>query len=127
MLDVNPDDICRLIALAREFHAQEQVVIPEEPGNPSGDWSQQILASHVEDATLQEFMSIIKDLEPRQQQQVVGLLWIGRGDFELEDWDAVLEQARDSWTVRTGNYLIAHPLLADYLTEGLDLHGYRCE
>ena len=127
MLDVNPDDICRLIALAREFHAQEQVVIPEEPGNPSGDWSQQILASHVEDATLQEFMSIIKDLEPRQQQQVVGLLWIGRGDFELDEWDAVLEQARDSWTVRTGKYLIAHPLLADYLTEGLDLHGYRCE
>jgi len=127
MLDVNPDTVCRLIDLAREFHAQEAVVIPEEPGSPADDWTGNMLAAHTDDATLDEFRSIITDLEPDQQQQVVGLLWIGRGDYTVEEWDDVLAQAADAWNERTADYLIAHPLLPDYLTEGLDMHGYRCD
>lgn len=126
MLDVNPDTVCRLIDLAREFHAQEAVVIPEEPGSASDDWTGNILAAHADDATLDEFRSIIADLEP-DQQQVVGLLWMGRGDYTIDEWDEVLEQAADAWNERTADYLITHPLLPDYLTEGLDLHGYRCD
>ena len=126
MLDVNPDTVCRLIDLAREFHAQEAVVIPEEPGSPADDWPGNMLAAHADDATLDEFRSIIDDLEPDQQQQVVGLLWIGRGDYGLEEWSDVLEQAADAWNERTAEYLIAHPLLPDYLAEGLDMHGYSC-
>lgn len=127
MLDVNPDIICRLIELAREFHAQEQVVIPETPGNPSGDWAAQTLASHIEDMSFQEFKSIVEDLEPAQQIQVVALLWMGRGDYAVEEWEDALEQARDDWTPKTAEYLVVHPLLATYLTEGLDLLGYSCE
>jgi len=39
MLDLNPEIVCIIIAKAREFHAKEEVVIPEEPANPSGDWA----------------------------------------------------------------------------------------
>ena len=127
MLDVNPDIICRLIELAREFHAQEEVVIPEIKGNPSGDWAAQTLASHLDDMTMQEFKSIIQDLEPDQQHQVVALFWVGRGDFDIDEWEDVLEQASDAWTPRTAEYLIVHPLLAEHLTEGLDLFGYSCD
>lgn len=127
MLDVNPDTVCRLIDLAREFHAQEAVVIPEEPGNPNDHWPGNLLAAHADDATLDEFRSIIADLEPDQQQQVVGLLWIGRGDYTLEEWNDVLQQAADAWNERTADYLITHPLLPDYLAEGLDMHGYSCD
>lgn len=83
MLDINPDIVCRLIELAREFHAQEEVVIPEIVGNPSGDWATQTLAGHLDDMTLQEFKSIVRDLEPNQQHQVVALFWVGRGDLML--------------------------------------------
>ncbi|HEX7037268.1 MAG TPA: DUF3775 domain-containing protein [Pseudomonadales bacterium] len=127
MLDVNPDTVCRLIDLAREFHAQEAVVIPEEPGSPADDWTGNVLAAHADDATLEEFRSIIADLEPDQQQQVVALLWIGRGDFGLDEWDEALAQAADAWNERTADYLISHPMLADYLAEGLELHGYECD
>jgi len=121
MLNVNSDTIYRLIDLAREFHAQEQVTFPEEPGNPSGDWAAQMLASHADDLTLQEFQSIVADLDPDQQQEVVALLWLGRGDFNAEEWEEAVEQARDNWTPTTADYLIAHPFLADHLREGLDL------
>jgi hypothetical protein len=127
MLDINPDIVCRLIELAREFHAQEEVVMPEIKGNPSGDWATQTLANHIEDMTFQEFRSIIRDLEPGQQQLVVALLWVGRGDFTIDEWEDVLKQAQDDWTTRTAEYLIVHPLLAYYLAEGLDQFGYSCD
>jgi len=127
MLDVNPDTVCRLIELARVFHAQEEVVIPEEPGNPSGDYPTQILAGHAGDSTLAEFRNIITDLEPDQQQQIVALLWVGRGDFSIEEWEDAVEEATENWNENTANYLIAHPLLPDYLTDGLDQHGYECD
>ena len=127
MLDVNPDTVCRLIELAREFHAQEEVVIPEIKGNPSGDWATQTLAGHLDDMTFQEFRSIVRDLDPEQQQQVVALFWVGRGDFDVEEWDEALEQASDAWNPRTAEYLIVHPLLSKYLTEGLGLFDYSCD
>ena len=126
MLDINPDTVCRLIQLAREFHAQVDVVIPETEGNPSGDWAAQTLANHADDMTFQEFRSIVRDLEPDQQQQVVALLWTGRGDYSEDEWEDALEQARYDWTPYTAEYLIVHPLLANYLEEGLDIFGYSC-
>jgi len=127
MLDVNPDTVCRLIELARIFHAQVEVVIPEEPDNPVGDYPTQMLAEHAEDSTLDEFRSIVTDLEPDQQQQVVALLWTGRGDFALEEWSDAVAEAAENWNETTADYLIAHPLLADYLAEALDLHGHSCD
>lgn len=127
MLNVNSETVCRLITLAREFHAQEEVTFPEEPENASGDWVIQVLASHSGDTTFLEFKSIIDDLEPDQQQEMVALLWLGRGDFAADEWAAALEEAADSWNLRTAEYLIAHPLLPDYLLEGLDMLGYSCE
>jgi len=127
MLDVNPDTVCRLIDLARVFHAQEEVVFPEEPDIAEEDYPTQILANHAGDPTLAEFRNIITDLEPDQQQQVVGLLWLGRGDFTLDEWSEALEQAAENWNQSTADYLVAHPMLSDYLTEGLDQHGYSCD
>lgn len=127
MLNVNSETVCRLINLAKEFHAQEEVTFPEEPENSSGDWALQVLASHKGDTTFLEFKSIIDDLEPDQQQEVVALLWLGRSDFTDDEWADAVEEARANWTPRTAEYLIAHPLLPDYLLEGLDILGYSCD
>jgi len=45
----------------------------------------------------------------------------------LDEWEEALARAADEWTSFTADYLIAHPMLSDYLTEGLDLHGLRCD
>lgn len=124
MITVNPDTVSRLIDLARTFHAKEQVVIPQEPNSPSDDWALQALADHAGDEYYAEFESIIDDLEPDQQQEVVALMWLGRGDGTLEEWEDLLKQATEQWNTRTADYLIAHPFLAEYLREGLDLWGY---
>ena len=127
MLNVSGDTVCRLVELAQEFHAQEAVSIPEEPGNPSGDWAVQILADHMEDATLGEFRAIVADLDPDQQQELVALLWLGRGDFTDEEWEDAKQLARDEFRPNaTAEYLIAHPLLPEHLREGLAVFDIEC-
>ncbi len=127
MLDVNPDTVCRLIELAQSFHVREAVSIPDEGSNSPDDWTQTMLADHKDNTSYDEFETIVKDLEPDQQHEVVALLWLGRGDYTLEEWDSVVQQANEQWTPETAQYLIGHPLLADHLREGLELHGYGCD
>ena len=127
MLHVNPDIVCKLIDLARSYHVRELTGNTDEGSNPVDDWSQQMLAEQPANATYDEFASIIEDLDPDQQYEIVGLLWVGRGDYALEEWDSVLSQAKEQWTPDTASYLIDHPLLADELQEGLELHGYSCQ
>ena len=127
MLDLNPDTVCFLIAKARVFHSKEQVVLPDPSDSPADDWGRQVLADHGDDAVFQEFKSTVDDLEPDQQQSLVALMWLGRGEFDPDEWEEALAEASDSWTDATAEYLIAHPQLADHLLEGLDLLGYSCE
>jgi hypothetical protein len=75
----------------------------------------------------QEVLLEIKDLEPNQKATLVALMWLGRGDYTLDDWEATMEEATDNLTDHTGAYLMGHPLLADYLLEGLSQHGYSCD
>jgi hypothetical protein len=126
MLNVNPETICFLIDKARVFHAREDVVIDDLPNSPADDWGRQALADHLEDPTVAEFISTFKNLEPDQQQEVVALMWLGRGDFDKPQWKEALSEAERNWTRRTAEYLLLHPMLADHLTEGLDQMGYSC-
>lgn len=126
MIELNPDNVCFIIEKAREFHAKEQVSIPEAPTSPADDWALQVLADHLDDFSYRELRSTINDLEPDQQICLVALMWLGRGDFSLDEWDEALQTAQEAYNGRTAEYLIATPLVADYLEEGLNAHGYTC-
>ncbi len=126
-LAINPETIGHIINMAREFHAKEQVTFPEESLSDASDWAMQILADHKDDPIYEEFKSVIEELEPDQQVQLVALMWLGRNDFSIEEWGNALQQSGDSWNENTANYLISKPLLANYLEEGLIQLGYSSE
>ncbi len=127
MLDLNPDTVCQIIAHAREFHAKDEVNIPESPSRVPDDTAFEVLEEHADDLIFQELKVNIDDLEPDQQVTLVALMWLGRGDFAATEWETALADAEASWTPRAAEYLIATPLVADYLTEGLSQLGYSCE
>jgi Protein of unknown function (DUF3775) len=54
-------------------------------------------------------------------------MWLGRGEFDVSEWEAAMNEARERWTHRTAEYLTGTPLVADYLLEGLSLLGHSCE
>ncbi|MGD8576211.1 MAG: DUF3775 domain-containing protein [Thiohalophilus sp.] len=128
MLDMNPETVCFLIDKAHEFHAKEDVVIPEKPNSPTDDWALQVLANHLDDPTYQEIQAAINDLEPDQQATVLALVWLGRGDYDLEEWDEAMQAAvAELSSSSLVPNLMSIPLIADYWQEGLAIHGYRCD
>ncbi len=127
-LDLNPDIICHIIAKAREFHAKEEVVIPEEQQEDSSeyDWAQ-VLADHVDDETYQELKTVINnDLEHDQKVELVAVMYLGRGDFDIKEWQDALMAAEDVPGDNIAEYLLSIPMVADYLTDGLYELGYNC-
>jgi hypothetical protein len=129
MLNINSDTVCFIIAKAREFQVKEEIVIPEVPLSPSENWAQQILADHIDDPCATEVVETVKDLEPDQQAELLALMWLGRGDYDLSEWDTAVQDAAESMDdiPDPGSYLLAHPLVADFLLDGLDKHGLGCE
>ncbi len=127
MLEVNPDDLCQLIQLARDFHARESLVTPDEPESPVDEMLPGVFSAQSGDPILEEFRSIVADLDRAQQVQVVALMWLGRGDYDPEEWDTVVAEADEHWSDYAADYLLAHPLVADQLSDGMEALGYDCQ
>lgn len=125
-LNVNLEDICTIILKAREFHAKEGVVIPEVPGEMSEEQLLEVLADHQHDLTYQEIKLAINDLEPDQKATLVSLMYLGRGDYEVNEWEDAMEFSSQNLTQHTAEYLLGKPHVADFLEEGLNILGYTC-
>ena len=118
-MNLNRDTVRFLVDAAREFHTRDDVSFDEEPDFSNEDCSAQVATDFAGDPYYQELKTTIEDLEPDQQMTLAALMWLGRGDFSIEEWREALQQAADSWTDHTADYLIGTSLLADYLEEAL--------
>jgi hypothetical protein len=113
MLNLNPETVRFIVDKAHEFQMLDQDAVDDSIDGRN--------------AAQAELKSTIDDLEPDQQISLVSLMWLGRGDYTVDEWGRALTDARESWNGRTAEYLIGTPLLADYLEEGLDRLGYAPE
>ena len=128
LLNINPETICYIISKAKEFHAKEEVTFSENipESEYEYDWSQ-ILADHEDDLTYLEVKKVIEELEPDQRIDLLTLIYVGRGDFNVKDWSAARKEAKNNIAANLAGYLLAKPLIADYLENALELLGYSCE
>jgi len=109
MSNINPDTVRFIIDKAHEFQ-----MVDADAARDSGEDP---------DPAYAELKATINDLEPDQQASLVGLMWLGRGDYAADEWHDALKAALDRWNTHTADYLIQTPLLADYLSEGLERLG----
>jgi hypothetical protein len=126
-LDVNPDDVCQLIQLARDFHTQEAIVLPDETSGQERNMTGLAAEGAPPHPVRAEFRTIVADLEPHQQLELIALLRLGRGDFMVDEWAARMAESSHAWSGRMVDDLLDQPLLADYLTEGLEQLGHSCD
>lgn len=128
MDEINKAIVCNIILKARELGIEDDLVPPHDPSDPLDINWKQALAEYQNDLTYIELKDLINGLEPDQQDKIIALFYLGRGDYELDQWGSALEMARNISSENRVDYLLAHPLLADYLEEGLDKFGISpCE
>lgn len=120
-LSIPPAYLRRIILKTRAIMAREGLVMPEIGGNPSDDEVPATLQEPPEDLLRQELVEEIDALDVDHQNELVALMWIGREDLEPEEWTEALAMANRRREGPTSEYLLTHPLVADYWASGLDL------
>jgi Protein of unknown function (DUF3775) len=126
-LTISSESVCFIIVKAREFDAQDVVTDPDSGSNAADDGVASVLEAHSDDLTQKELVAFITALSEEEQADLVALLWLGRGDGTMEDWDDLRDEAQRQHNNRTAAYLLGEPLLSDHLEEGLSQFGFTCE
>ena len=123
-LGISTEKIRYIIVKARQFDAKESDADPDEGSNASDDSMADVLEDKPEDDSVrQELVSFINGLNEEEQINLVALTWVGRGTYDIDDWDDAIDTARTEHNKRTAQYLLGLPLLGDYLAEGLEAFG----
>jgi hypothetical protein len=71
-----------------------------------------------------ELRAFIERMDEEAQAALVAVMWIGRGAFEIDEWDEAFETAMNEATTPTADYLIGTPHVSDHLEAGLEAFGY---
>jgi Protein of unknown function (DUF3775) len=125
--DISVEKVCFVIVKARELDVKVAPQELDDGSNASDDGMQRILEDYADDPTYEELRSFLAAQSDDELRELVALTWIGRGDYDADDWDDVLSEVEDVRERHTIDYLLGTPLLADYLEEGLSQFGLSCE
>lgn len=123
-LSISPEIAFFILEKAREFDGKTAPTNPGDGSNPSDDRSVDVLESFRDDPTYEELVSAIRALNDDAQIDLVALMWLGRGDFTIEEWDDCRRLAHERRSTPTAQYVAGTPLASDYLEEGLALVGH---
>jgi len=120
-LGISLEKVRFIIVKARQFDAKEGDSDPDEGSNAADDDEVDVLEDKPEEDAVQlELTNFINGLTEEEQVNLVALAWVGRGTYDIEEWDDAIDTARTEHNKRTGQYLLGLPLLGDYLAEGLE-------
>lgn len=124
MLALPLQKLAFIVEKAREYDAE----VPADPdaasgSNPTDDDSREVLEDTPDNPTEEELRDALDGLNVDERQELLALVWLGRGDFDAESWPDALRQARDVMDETETDYFLGTPLLADYLQAGIDALG----
>ncbi len=128
MLTIPLEKLAYIVEKAREYDAE----VPDDPdaadgSNAADDDERQILLDTPDNPTAQELRDAIEGLNLDEREELLALLWLGRGDYDAQGWREALRQARDAASSTEADYLLGTPLLGDYLEEGVEALGLSLE
>lgn len=85
--------------------------------------AQVILMGHELDRAEAELRAFIDAMPEDERAELTALYWIGRGSFEVEDWEEAVDTALAEATTPTADYLLGSPHFADHLEAGAEAMG----
>jgi hypothetical protein len=125
MPEINTDKVCFVVTKSRELLAEDEGA-KRDDSNPSDDGFSVILTDAADRPARLELVEFIEGFDADELDALVALVWIGRGDFERDDWRAAIALARERREGDTAKYLLGLPLLPNYLEDALSAFDRSC-
>ena len=120
---VSAEKVAFLIEKTREFDVKEGATDPASGSNAIDDNMIDTLTDDGCDPVAQEITGFVNSLTEDEQVDVIALMRLGRGDAEVEEWNRLRRESRDTRDQPTARVLLGEPLVSDYLAEGLSALG----
>ena len=120
-LTLSSDDAFFILFRAREFDEPATPIVvdlgPLAGGEP--DWDEAV----EDEAAEAELARAIGRLTDDALRDLIALIWIGRGDFAVGEWNEARRAAAAVGRERAPAYIAGIPLVSDYLESGLSAFG----
>jgi hypothetical protein len=125
-LRISSDKVCDYIEAARELAGK----VPETTGDDTTTGDDSPLHLSIEqlkdDPTRQQMVEFVAGLNVEEQVDLLALVYLGRGDFSIDEWDDALDVARGRIDDGDADFMIGDRALPAYLEEGLQAFGRSC-
>jgi hypothetical protein len=115
-----------IVVKARQYDVKVSPVESDPASNPADMQQREVLEDYKDDPTASELKGAINALNNDEQADLVALVWLGRGDFDVSEWDQARALAFQEQH-HVARYLLGTPLLGDLLEEGASALGYSLE
>ena len=130
-LRISVEKVCALIEAARELAGK----VPSTAGDRTTTGDDSKLATiddpggigEDEDARRRETVEFIAGLNVEEQIDLLALIWLGRGDYDIDDWDEAVAEAEARIAARDPDYMIGDAALPEYLGDGVEAFGLTCD
>ena len=120
-LSISPEKVFFIVSKARQ---SDDSAVEMDMAIDSDD---DLPEDHSKSTDRSELSGFIRGLNVDEQIDLVTLMWLGRGDGDLDNWRDLRNEATRAHNNRTASYLIGTPMLADYLEEALSQFGKSFE
>lgn len=126
-LGINPDKVCDFIEAAREVAG----LTASTAGDATTTGDDSPLTTLVEpmdgmDPRRREMIAFVAGLDAEEQANLLALIMLGRGDYDIAEWEDALVEASDMIDDRSADFMIGDPALPGYLLEALEAFGEAC-
>jgi Protein of unknown function (DUF3775) len=120
-LSISPEKVFFIVTKSRQ---SDDIAVEMDLATESDD---DLPEDHSKGTDRSELSGFIRGLNVDEQIDLVALMWLGRGDGDLNSWRDLRGEASRAHNNRTASYLIGTPMLADYLEEALSQFGKTFE
>jgi hypothetical protein len=136
-LRISTEKVCGFIEVAREVAGK----VPSTAGDRTTTGDDSELETIVDDPGVdgpgqdvyegdgrrRQMVEFVAGLNVDEQTDLLALIWLGRGDYDIADWDDALAEAEARIAARDPDYMIGDAALPQYLGDGLEAFGRACD
>jgi hypothetical protein len=130
-LTIDPDKVRQLVLKARalsaavrdDYAAGQEHEVELDDNSRNAHHHDGLAEEEVGDHREMELKSLLNDLNVDETADLIALMWIGRGDYDVAEWTEAVTEARRYNVRRAATYLLGRPMLGDWLEEGLEAIG----